>query len=195
MANRQFTQFYYTLRKMCVQIDSILTFGATGSVASFTGAGIANMTRLSQGVYRAQLQDNYVGGLAYNWEAISGPTGAAIAGGSFVAGTLYKIASPGNTTTAQWVTAGLPAGLTPAIGQAFVALGAGAGTGTVQAVGNGGISAVEVVSENMLNPVGLNKGLGGYIVFKTMSSAFALVDPVNGAKLSMTFILSNSTAN
>ena len=52
------------------------------------------------------------------------------AGGSFVIGTQYKIVAVGNTTQAQWETAGVPSGTTAAADVVFTAAAAGTGTGT-----------------------------------------------------------------
>ena len=52
------------------------------------------------------------------------------AGGSFVIGTQYKIVALGNTTQAQWETAGVPSGTTAAANVVFTAKAAGTGTGT-----------------------------------------------------------------
>lgn len=51
--------------------------------------------------------------------------------------SVYVITSLGTTTAAQWLAAGVPAGITPAVGTAFIAIATGAigGTGTVGAPG------------------------------------------------------------
>lgn len=57
------------------------------------------------------------------------------------------IASLGTTTAAQWLAAGVPAGITPAVGVAFIAIKTGAigGTGTIIAPGVSGIMKVEAI--------------------------------------------------
>jgi hypothetical protein len=58
----------------------------------------------------------------------------------------YVIVTVGTSTAANWQAVGLPAGLTPTVGQSFIASTASAGTGTgvVQAPATGG-SAVEYI--------------------------------------------------
>lgn len=194
MANRYFTQFAYSLYKMPVSIGAQVSIGATGAPTLVSAPGVASITRLSVGVYRIQLQDNYVAGLFFNWSMTAPTTGAAVAGGAFVAGTHYRIVTLGTTTQAQWNTAGLPAGLIPTIGQPFTAAGVGAGTGTVQAIGSSAIAQIELTGTNSLNPVGLNKGLGGYVSIKCLNTSFAATDPANGTVMYLNFGLSNSTA-
>jgi hypothetical protein len=58
---------------------------------------------------------------------------ATTAGGAFVIGTQYKIVALGNTTQAQWETAGVPSGTTAAANVVFTAAAAGTGTGTAYA--------------------------------------------------------------
>jgi hypothetical protein len=58
---------------------------------------------------------------------------ATTTAGSFVTGTQYKIVATGNTTQAQWETAGVPSGTTAAANIVFTAIASGAGTGTAYA--------------------------------------------------------------
>jgi hypothetical protein len=66
-------------------------------------------------------------------------------------GNPYIIVSVGTTTAAAWQTLGLPLGLTPTVGQSFIATtsSAGTGTGVVQApkaIGSG-ITVVDVIGD------------------------------------------------
>lgn len=62
---------------------------------------------------------------------------------------VYVITSLGTTTTAQWVTAGLTPGFTPAVGAAFIAAATASlsGTGTVGLPSAGSITAVAVAGD------------------------------------------------
>lgn len=62
---------------------------------------------------------------------------------------VYVITSLGTTTLAQWQTAGLPAGFTPTVGQAFVSTTGGSlgGTGTVGLPSGSTIVSVSVVGD------------------------------------------------
>lgn len=68
---------------------------------------------------------------------------------SLTAGHVYVITSLGTTTAAQWSTVGLPPGLTPMVGQAFVAAATAAigGTGTAGIPGVPTATAVTVVGD------------------------------------------------
>ena len=189
------------MRVMPVSLDATISIGAAGAPTIVSAPGIQSITRLSAGTYRIQLQDSYNKLLAMESCIQSPPTGAAVAGGSFVVGTVYQIASLGNTTAAQFYAAGLPTNLTPAVGQVFKAATVGAGTGTVQAIGQSGGYNIELVgsAKSMLasnNPIANN---GGYIVIQCLGPTAAgntapiPVDPANGSTLFLEIYLSNSS--
>lgn len=106
---------------------------------------------------------------------------APITGGSLTSVTTnvaYQIVTVGTTTTAQWVTAGLPVGFTPAVGQAFIAAGTASlgGTGTVKAIGNSGVAAFEAFGSLSANSdIGTNSG--AYVYLQFLDYAGALVAP------------------
>lgn len=194
MANRYFTQFFYTPHKMPVLLDCNVVIGATGAVGTTKGPGIESVSRLGTGLYQINLQDNYNRYYIGTWGFVAPVTGANVSGGSFVTGTQYVITALGDTTTAQWLAAGLPAGITPAIGCTFNATTVGAGTGTVKAVGSSGIFAVEVIGNTnlMLAPTGLGNQ-GGIVTIKCLNASGAATDPASGSVMGLTFYLSNSS--
>lgn len=94
-----------------------------------------------------QLKQNfnyYLGGFS---GFVSPTTGSTLT--STTAHSPYIIASVGTTTLAQWQAAGLPQGLTPTVGQSFIATATGAlgGTGTVIAPGVSGVTTLEVIGD------------------------------------------------
>lgn len=208
MANRNFPSAgkIYSLHVMPVMLDCRIPIGASGAVGTVKGAGIEGVTRLSTGRYRIQLQDNYNRFFSASSSIVAPVSGSALgvtaAGAALTTGTVYQIVTLGTTTTANWVTLGLPVGVTPAVGQTFkaAATGAGAGTGTVKAIGNAGISVIEIVGDpqTMLSPVG-TPGAGGYIVVQclgaTDASTTTLIptDPASGSSIQLALILSNSS--
>lgn len=205
MANRTFQNFghFYAPHTMPVLLDGNFSVGASGAVGTLVGPMISSVTRLSAGVYKIQLQDNYNKFFGMQHWVQAPVTGSAIAGGSFVAGTVYQIVSLGNTTTAQWVTAGVPAGIVPAVGVAFLAAGIGAGTSTVKALGSSGISCIEVVGVSNLQ-ISPSQYLGaayqgGYVIIKclgataTADTALIATDPASGSQLGFSLYLSNSS--
>lgn len=194
MANRSYTQFFYTLHKMPILLDCNVVIGAAGAVGTTKGPGITAVTHLATGIYKVQFQDNYYRYYSGTWGFVAPVTGADVAGGAFVVGTPYVITALGNTTQAQWEAAGVPAGVTAAVGVSFVALTVGAGTGTVKAVGSSGIFALEVIGNTNLQlgpqPAGSQ---GGYVIVKCMDAAGAAADPASGSVMGLTFYLSNSS--
>lgn len=193
MANRRFTQFFYTPHAMPVLIDCNVAIGATGAVGTLKGPGVASITRQSQGIYLIRLQDNY--NKCFNVQAsFEAPvTGSDVPDGSFSVGTTYIITAVGTT---DWTAAGLPAGLTAAVGMSFKAATiGGAGTGTAKAVGSSGIFAVEMVGDPNLEiaptvPAGT---VGGYLTVKCLNASGAATDPASGSKMHLMIYLSNSS--
>jgi hypothetical protein len=123
-----------------------LTLAATTSVAggtiTFQAVGSPNP---AAGYALIQFKNNYnvyLGGFSGFVSPVSGTPLAAT-----TAGLAYVIVSLGTTTLAQWQAAGVPAGLTPAVGMSFIALQTGAlgGTGAVEVPSVSGITSVEVV--------------------------------------------------
>lgn len=202
MANRTFTRSFYTTHAMPVLIDCNFVVGASGAVGTTKGPGVSAVTRLAAGVYKIKLQDNYNKFYALYSSVIAPVSGAAVAAGSLTPGVLYVIDTLGTTTTAQWVTAGVPVGITPAVGVSFVALAISGGTGTAKAVGTSGIIKVETVGlpDTQLGPIGPATGvIGGYIIVKCLAAtaadntAMIATDPAEGSTVSLAIYLSNSS--
>jgi hypothetical protein len=151
-------------------------------------------------VYKIKFQDNYNRFFAA-YPCISAPvTGLDIAAGSLTPGAVYEITAVGTTTTAQWVTAGVPVGITPAVGVTFLCAATSAGNGTAKAVGVSGIASMEVVGDpnTTLAPQPAT-AQGGYVVVKflaaTDASTTTLVatDPAEGSRVSVAIYLGNSS--
>lgn len=203
MANRSYTQFNYSLHKMPVTIDCNFLVGASGAVTagSVKGSGVYAVTRLAAGIYKVQFQDNYYKLYAMGHSIKAPVTGADVAAGSLTPGVVYEITALGTTTTAQWVTAGVPVGTTPAVGVSFLAAATSAGTGTAKAIGVSGITSIELVGDTnlQLGPQGLNAGQGGYAIVKCLGATDAstttliATDPASGSRVQLDFWLSNSS--
>ena len=121
---------------------------------------------------------------------------------AMTAGVAYVITTLGNATAAKWHAIGVPAGITPAVGVAFIALSnGGAGnalTSRVQtaATAGSGVATIEVVGQPNLSiaPSGLaNQGYGAEIILQCRDYAGALVAPTAGCVISLGFYLSNSS--
>lgn len=220
MANRRFTQFMYSMESMPVQLQCTFTvaaanaagYGQTGLVGpgiqavymktSSTPAGTVNP---GNGVIMVKLQDNYNKLLALDWDVQAPTTGAAINlndTGVLTIGNVYQIVTLGTTTTAQWVAAGVPNGVTPAVGLAFVSAitGVGGGTGTVRAMGISKVADIEVMGNSNLSLYPIGKAYqGGWLTLQILSATDASTTtqiptaPTDGSVITLKFLLSNSS--
>ena len=183
---------------MQVRLDCSVAIGASGAPTLQQQYGIQSITRLSAGRYRMQLQDNYVKILSFSASAVSPVTGSDITAGSFSVGTVYQITALGNT---NWATAGLPAGITPSVGDTFLAAAVGSGTGTAKAIGNSGVQRIELMGNNpaMLSNQPFVAQAGGFVDFQCLAPTDASTttvipaDPANGSSLIIVVSLSNSS--
>jgi hypothetical protein len=191
MANRFFQQFFFGLNHYPVWIEGSAAIGASGATSALKGSGVKSLTRKAAGVYELKLEDNYSRFLSFQCKFVAPVTGSAVTGGSFVTGTLYVIQSLGSTTQAQWETAGLSGGNVAAVGDAFVALGAGEGTGTVKAVGTSAVFACELVGDPQAS-VGPTTP-GAVLLFKCIDASGAAVDPASGSQVYFEVTYRNST--
>jgi hypothetical protein len=158
-------------------------------ISSLSGSGIASVymhtsqtpatgnPNPASGVILINLSSKYAGFTKgfYQFQApISGTTTAVTAG--LTAGAAYTIAAVGTTTTAGWDTLGLLAGLTPAVGQGFVAAtsSAGSGTGTVAPIvaTGSGITDVEIVGNPSLMVSGTN---GSQVILTALAATSSSV--------------------
>jgi len=116
---------------------------------------------------------------------------------SLTAGNAYVITSLGTTTTAQWVTAGLQAGFTPAVGSAFIAATTASlsGTGTVGLPAASPLLTVSVVGDpnQTLNNSSIASNAGAYLILQfnqatsTSTTTPVATAPANNTVAAMTF--------
>ena len=116
---------------------------------------------------------------------------------SVTTGSVYVITTLGTTTLAQWPAAGLPQGLTPTVGQAFVAIKTGSigGTGTVGLPGEQVAPVISVIGDpnQSLNNANIATNAGARIIVQfagpTAAGNTALVAtaPADGTVVGMTF--------
>lgn len=95
-------------------------------------------------------------------------------------GQAYIITVLGTTTLAEWQTIGLTAGLTPAVGQAFIAIATGTGgshTGKVGLPGVSAISSIEVVGDTTqsLNNASIASNAGARAIVQFLAPTIASV--------------------
>lgn len=213
MANRRFEQFFYTLHNYPVLLDCQFTvaqsdaagLGITGlrgpgiqSVfmnTSATVAGAAAGNPLPQaGNIIVKLQDNYTryyGG----FERVDAPnTGSDLT--TLSVGVVYAISVLGASTLVQWQAAGLPVGIVPAVGAAFVAKANIAGGGMAKAIGNSNIDSIEgcgnpqiTLKSTLANRAGIQSG--SYVIFQCLKSD-ALQQPTDGAVIHLAMYFGNT---
>lgn len=214
-----------TLHKKPVQLDCSFIVNATDTgglgITNFKGAGIQNVYMHTSatpaagnpnpqvGLIYVKFQDNYNFYYLSNYELISANTGSTInisTGSSLTIGNAYVIKTLGTTTTANWVAVGVPIGITPAVGLAFIAIAtSGSGTGTVglpaqstitkiETVGNPGLSITSqgpaILGTQSTGAYGL---YGCYAATNSTSTVLILTAPGAGTMINMKFLLSNSS--
>jgi len=146
-----------------------------------------------------QLTDNYNRNFNIVNACISSPnSGSDLT--STTAHTAYVITTLGSTTLAQWQAAGLPVGITPAVGVAFVATATGSigGSGKVQiaAATGSGVASIEVLglAQQTIAPDPTKaQGYGAYAILQCRDYAGAIVQPADGSLISLQFYQSNSS--
>lgn len=197
MGNSRFYQFLFSKIPMLSYIEGSVIIGATGAVGTVSGNGVYAITRLTTGIYKIQLVDNYNALVGAQFLMESGITGSNVNDGSFVANTLYQITAVGTT---NFTAIGLSAGLTAAVGQSFVATGiGGAGTGTAKAMTVSGITHVEVARNAQTELTTSVAGHGAIINIQTLAATSSSVttlipaDPANGSLLRFNLFLRNSS--
>lgn len=206
MANRWFNQFFYALHKMPALIDCNFVVDNTNGnglgIRSLKGPGVANVfmhttatpapgnPNPAPGVIILQLQDTYFryfGGFSGQVTPVSGTPLTAT-----VANTAYVIVALGTATPAQWYAVGLPQGLTPAVGQAFIATASATigGGAAVEGTGASGIDHIEVLGDP--NQTIGTPNVPPYIVLQCWFEG-AVTAPANGTVINLTSYLSNSS--
>lgn len=202
---RIFNQFLFTPNPKLTFLEGSFRIGASGAVAPTTaslGAGSQNVTKVGTGSYLLQLQDKYNRVLGVT-STIFPPTSAAgsTTDGSLTVGNAYQILFA--STSTNWVTLGLPSGVTATQGQPFVAssgasngpLGSSgvtaAGNGTVLALINPNISGVQVLPNPNLEL--MSTTAGSYIFMQTMgTSAYIPTQPTSGTVIRYNVFLRDS---
>ncbi len=144
-----------------------------------------------------QLMDNYNRSLSGFNAIVSPVSGTPLT--ATVNHTAYIIVSLGTATAAQWQAVGVPAGITPAVGVAFIATASatigGAAAVEVAAAAGSGICSIETLGDpnTTLAPSQLNQSTGGQIILQCRDYAGAIAAPADGSVISIAMLLSNSS--
>lgn len=179
------------------------TPGAGNSNPATPNVTVTNPNPAS-GTILVQLQDNYNRIFSGFNSKVSPTSGSAlkIDNSALTAGVAYIITTLGDATAAKWHSIGLPAGVTPAVGVAFIATsnGGSANTSTSRvmatAAAGSGVASIETVGDTNLaiapNPL-VAQGSGAQIILQCRDYAGALVAPTDGTVISLSFYLSDSS--
>lgn len=214
MANRRYTQFMNSLHPTPVLLDcNFVVDHSNGNglgIRNLKGPGIAAVymntsatpatgnPNPAAGYIMVQLEDNYNRSLSGFNAIVSPVSGTPLT--SVSANLAYTIVSLGTATLAQWQAVGLPPGLTPTVGQSFIATATqsigGSAAVEVPATAGSGITNIETVGDpnQTLSPVGLPQGQGGFLILQCMKNT-VLTAPADNSVISLAFYLSNSSVN
>lgn len=186
-----------------ITLTQSATTTVTGDSISYAGVGSPNP---AAGNILVQLAGNYNRFLFSNIGDIGPLSGSTIAVDStlLTVGQAYVIVSVGTSTAADWLALGVPAGVTPAVGVAFIALvtGSGSGSGLVELSSNSGITKYQGVGDanQSIAPYASpsTSVIGSWVLFQslaaTSSSVTTLIPtaPANGTVIGIQCWLSNS---
>lgn len=152
----------------------------------------------SVGTIIVQLADNYNRSFS-GCNAIVSP----VSGTPLTATTIHVpviIVSLGTATTAQWQAKGLPIGITPAVGVAFVPTASGTIGGSaaveIAAATGSGVMSIETLGDpntTIAPDPTQNQGFGAQIILQCRDNTGALANPANESVISLCFYLSNSS--
>ena len=197
MANRLFQQFFFSLNHAPTYLEAncVIDSGQASKTRSLKGSGVKAISWVATGTYKVQLENHYFRYLGGVSGFVSPTTGGTIAATAISPGTMYIIASVGTTT--NWQTAGVPVGVTPAVGMAFLCASASTGNGLAIAVGVSASSNIEVVGDPNTT---VTQTADPHFFIQTLApvqgvsaTTLAPADPANGSVLGLTIFLRNSS--
>lgn len=169
--------------------------GVSNVYMNTVGVPSATNPNPEPGIIMIELQDSYerlLGGFLQAASPLDGINSL-----NTVAGQLCVIVSLGTASAAQWAAAGVPAGVTPAVGLAFVPIQSApiGGGAVVQGMGVSGVATVEACGNGNLSVNRLNSSVnGGALVYmQALDSAGAKVAPANNTVVVGSIYLSNSS--
>jgi hypothetical protein len=181
-----------------VFMHTTATPGAGNSSLASPGQPVINPNPAA-GTIVIQMQDGY-NRVYSGGNSIVSPLGTPVT--ALTAGVAYAITSLGTATHAQWVAAGMPSGLVPALGLPFIAAASatigGAATAAPTAAAGSGIATIETVGDGNQsiapqNFPGFTQGFGAQFIVQCRNYSDALAAPADGSVISLTFLLSDSS--
>lgn len=150
------------------------------------------------GTIIVQFQDNYNRSLSGFNASVSPVSGTPLT--STTINVPSVIVSLGTATTAQWQAKGLPKGITPAVGVAFVPTASGAIGGSaaveIAAATGTGVATFETLGDpntTIAPSPTASQGYGAQFIIQCRDYAGAIAAPANGSVISFGFYLSDSS--
>ena len=220
MANRNFASGgkLYSMHVMPVLVDMQFTVDSTqpegisnlkGPLVSDIFMNSAHATpsmTIAAGAILVQLQDNFNGMLQGMKSMIIAPNSGSdvkIDNSAMTAGVPYVITTLGDATAAKWQAIGVPPGVTPAVGVAFIAASNGGSgnvlTSRVQAAAAAGseVMSIEMVGQpnKSIAPSrsSADQSYGASMIMQCRDKTGAIAAPVDGSVIQLSFLLSNSS--
>jgi hypothetical protein len=150
------------------------------------------------GTIVVQLMDNYNRSLSGFSSYVSPVSGTPLT--ATIANTAYVIVSLGTATAAQFQAVGLPIGITPAVGGAFIATSSatigGSAAVEVAAASGTGIASIETLgdpNQSIAPNPNANQGFGAQFILQCRNYSGSIAAPADGSVISLAFLLSNSS--
>ncbi len=140
-----------------------------------------------------QLKQNFNTYLGMRWSfQVPTATDTKVDNSALTVGNPYVITTLGNTTAAQWLTLGVPAGVTPAVGVAFVALLVGVAgeantsTSKVQIPGGAAIVKAEMIGNpNVAVTSNIASNAGQQLIIQFSSATATVAAPTTASICSL----------
>lgn len=179
-------------------IRSLKSNGYVKSVRMHTTATSPDSLNPAIGYLMVQLSDNYARSLGGSLSIVSPISGTPLT--ATTAGLAYTIVSLGTASLAQWQTAGVLVGFTPAVGLSFIAIATGTIGGSaaveVPATAGSNVDGIETVGDpnQSLNNSNVNSNGGGMFILRFMKQN-AIAAPANESVIALSFELDNSSVN
>lgn len=150
------------------------------------------------GTIIVQLQDTYNRSYSGSNAIISPASGTPLT--STTANVACMIVALGTASLAQWQAKGLPRGITPAVGVAFVPTASGTIGGSaaveIAAAAGSAVMSIETLGDpnaTIAPDPTQNQGFGAYIILQCRDITGAIANPADGSVISLVMYLGDSS--
>jgi hypothetical protein len=159
-------------------LTSLKSNGYIQQIYMHSSAPSATNPNPANGIMQVQFKNNFNKFLGVDASVVSASqTSTKIDNSALVVGQVYVISTLGNATLAKWQAIGVPVGVTPAVGVAFIALtDGGAGnvlTSRVMVPNVSGIACVEVFgNSDVMTSANIAANNGQYLFAQFLAPSF-----------------------